>query len=59
MEKFRQIILSQPNHRKAFSSGDNFFLIKKKEKVHIEIELSSNTVVSHLFVCIVHDSVNF
>ena len=59
MEKFCQIILSQPSNRKAFSSGDNFFLIKKKEKIHIEIELSSKTLVSQLFVCIVHDSVNF
>lgn len=59
MEKFGQIILSQPCYRKAFSKGDNFFLIKKNEKIHIEIELLSNTVVSHLLVCIVHDSINF
>ena len=59
METFHRVTLAQSGHRKAFSKGDNFFMIKKNEKIRIRTELISYIDVSQLAICIVHDSVNF
>ena len=54
MEKFENVTLTQVVHRKAFVRGDNFFLIKKNEKIRIHLILEAS--INEIAIFIAHDS---